>query len=272
MFAYYVDTLSPFLFEVGHGFGLRYYGLAYILGFAAFYFGLRLQARRGWCRLSPKQIDDLVVWVALVGVIVGGRLGYCLLYDFPETVRRPWSIFEVWHGGMASHGGMIGVIAVMFVFARRHRIPFYNVADAAALCTPIGLGLGRIANFINGELWGRPSTVPWAVIFPKAPLVGGLEVPRHPSQLYEAGMEGLFLFLVLLVLRLRTRRDGVVALTFLGLYGALRIVGECFREPDEQIGYYFGAITQGQLLSAGLIVAAVVLAWLQFGRRTVPRS
>ncbi len=267
--AYYVDRLSPFLFRFGHGLGLRYYGLAYVLGFLIAYAGLRWQVRLGLCRLNEKQADDLALVAIPLGVIVGGRLGYCFLYDLPQTLHRPWSILEVWQGGMASHGGILGVIVVMLWTARRHGIPFYNIADAAALCTPLALGLGRIANFINGELWGRPATVPWAVLFPKAP-DGGL-IPRHPSQLYEAGLEGLLLFLILLIVRLNTKREGAVALTFVGAYGLVRIAGECFREPDVQIGYYLGAITQGQLLSVLLIVAALVLAWFQFARRPAPR-
>ncbi|MDE1170491.1 MAG: prolipoprotein diacylglyceryl transferase [Verrucomicrobium sp.] len=265
--AYYVDTLSPFLVEFGHGLGLRYYSLAYLLGFLFLYAGLHFQARRGYLPLKAAEVDDLVVWLALAGVIGGGRLGYCLFYDFGTTWREPWTIFELWRGGMASHGGVIGVILVMLVFARKHHIRFYTLADAAALCTPVGLGLGRIANFFNGELWGRPATVPWAVIFPKAPWVGGVPVPRHPSQIYEALLEGVVLFTVLFLVRRATRREGAVALAFMAIYGIVRIVGECFREPDAPIGYYFGFITQGQLLSVGMIAAAGILALLEFKRR-----
>ncbi len=266
--ATFTDRFSPFLFEFSPGFGIRYYGLAYVLGFLFLLFFLRRQAAWGWCRIAPAQADDLVLWLAIGGVIVGGRLGYCLFYDFGATVRRPWTVFEVWQGGMASHGGILGVIVVMLLFARKWKVPFYNLADAAALCTPVGLGLGRIANFINGELWGRPAQVPWAVLFPNAPDRG--TIPRHPSQLYEAAMEGVVLFLILLLVRRSTLdpksrfRDGAVALTFMAAYGILRIVGECFREPDAWIGYYFGGVTQGQLFSAGMVAAAAVLAAIQF--------
>ncbi len=269
--AYYVDTFSPTLYDFGHGIAIRYYGLAYLLGFLACYFGLRWQVKRGWCPLTLPQVDDLTFLYVVPGVLVGGRLGYCLLYAWPETVRSPWSILTVWHGGMASHGGMVGVIVAMLLFSRRHRIPFYTAADAAAICTPIGLGLGRIANFINGELWGRPTDVPWAVIFPQAPPIGGVMAPRHPSQLYEAALEGLVLFLILIWVRVRTlhpRRDGAVALAFLSIYAMFRIIVECFREPDLQIGYLFGIhaygfLTQGQFLSFLLIGLAWVLAFLQ---------
>ena len=268
--AWYVDNFSPFFIEFGRGIGIRYYGLSYALGYLFLYVFLRQQVKWGWCSLTREQADALVLWICLLGVFVGGRLGYCLLYDFPETIRHPWTLFFVWEGGMASHGGIIGVILVMVWFARSRKVPFWNVADATALCTPVGLGLGRIANFINGELWGRPTTVPWAVYFPRAPLVNEAPVPRHPSSLYEAALEGLLLFLLLLWIRKGTRRDGVVAISFLALYSLFRIIAECFREPDIQIGYYLGFATQGQLLSATMLVAAGVLAWVQFWKQ--PRS
>ena len=272
--AHYVDTLSPFLIEFGKGsgIGIRYYGLAYLLGFVFLFWFLHRQIALGWLRISHEEADRVLLRIALLGVLAGGRIGYCLFYDFDETVRHPWTLFFVWKGGMASHGGILGVIAVMLWEARRLKIPFYHLADAAALCTPVGLGLGRLANFINGELWGRPFAGPWAVIFPKAPDL----VPRHPSQLYEAALEGAVLFGLILAVRFWTlrpplpaRRDGATALTFLGAYGVLRIVGECFREPDVQIGYYLGAVTQGQLLSAGMVVSALILEFLR--RRDVKR-
>lgn len=255
MIAYYTHNLSPFLIEFGHGWGLRYYGLSYVLGFLFLYFGLRYQIKRGWCRLPLSLVDNYVFALALGGVVIGGRLGYCLFYDFTATLHDPLRVFRVWEGGMASHGGILGVIVVMLICARRYRLPFYQLADAAAWCCPIGLGLGRLANFINGELWGRVTEVPWAVIFPAA----GDGLPRHPSQLYEALLEGFVLFLLLHFMRCRVKRDGAVALTFVGAYGVLRIIGECFREPDAPIGYYFGWLTQGQLLSLGLVVLAVIL-------------
>lgn len=271
LLAAYVDNLSPTLVDFGHGIAIRYYGLAYLLGFVGCYFGVRWQTRRGWCPLTARQVDDLAFLYVPLGVLIGGRLGYCLLYDWAETARAPWTILEVWRGGMASHGGMLGVIVALVLFARRHGLPFYAASDAAALCTPIGLGLGRLANFINGELWGRPTTVPWAVVFPKAPPIDGVMVPRHPSQLYEAALEGMFLFLILLWVRVRTlhpRRDGAVSLAFLAIYAMVRIIVECFREPDLQIGYLFGIheygfLTQGQFLSFLLIGLAWILAFLQ---------
>jgi phosphatidylglycerol:prolipoprotein diacylglycerol transferase len=266
LFAYFRETPHPFLLHVG-GWGLRFYSLAYLAGFYILYVGLRWQARRGWSRLRGDAIVDYVTWVALVGTILGGRLGYCLLYAPHETFTQPFYFFEVWKGGMASHGGITGVILVIIFFARAHKIPFYNLADATAFCVPVALGLGRCANFLNGELWGRPTTAWWGVIFPAAPLVHGHEVPRYPSQLIEAGLEGLLLQAILIAVRFRTRREGVVALTFMAGYAILRIIGEQFREPDEQIGYWFHSITQGQLLSGLMLAITAVLAWFQFGAR-----
>lgn len=266
MFAYYTDNFSPYLIQFTDNIGIRYYGLAYALGFIGLYFGLRWQTRRGWIALSQDDVVDFLT-AMIIGVLLGGRLASCLLYNFKATMEDPLSFFYIWKGGMASHGGIAGSIAAIWWFARHKKMPFYVLADATALCTPPALALGRIANFINGELWGRPSTVSWAVIFPAAPLINGVNVPRHPSQLYEAGLEGVLLFVILLILRLKTRRAGIVALTFMGGYAVLRIFGEFFREPDSNINYWFGWVTQGQLLSAGMLALTLVLIWFQFFKR-----
>ena len=248
----------------GNEWGIRYYSLIYLVGFCMLYIALRWQAQRGWLRLRGEAITDFTTWAALGGIVLGGRLGYCLLYAPHETFTDPTFFFTVWKGGMASHGGITGVIVVMILFARSRRIPFYNLADATAFPAPLALGLGRIANFLNGELWGRPSTVPWAMIFSDAPPVHGVNVPRHPSQLYEAVLEGIVLQLILIAVRFRAKREGAVALSFMAGYAILRIVGEQFREPDEQIGFWFGSITQGQLLSAVMLLVTAGLAWHQF--------
>jgi phosphatidylglycerol:prolipoprotein diacylglycerol transferase len=272
LFSYITVRPDPFLWKWGnfHGteWGVRYYSLAYLAGFCALYVALRWQAQRGWSWLRGNAISDFTTWAAMGGIILGGRLGYCLLYAPRETFTDPTFFFTVWKGGMASHGGIVGVIVVMILFARSRKIPFYNLADATAFPAPIMLGLGRCANFLNGELWGRPTTVWWGMIFPDAPLVNGVQVPRHPSQLYEAVLEGLVLQLVLIVVRFRSRREGAVALSFMAGYAILRIVGEQFREPDVQIGFWFGSITQGQLLSAAMLLGTAGLAWRQFISRS----
>jgi phosphatidylglycerol---prolipoprotein diacylglyceryl transferase len=265
MLATYTHQLSPYLIEFSPGWGLRYYGLSYVLGFVFLYFGLRWHIRRGYLRLTLPQADDLLFWLTFGGVLVGGRLGYCLFYDLHPTLHDPLRLFRVWEGGMSAHGGVIGVILVLWLSARRYRLPFYQLADAAAWCTPLGLGLGRVANFINGELWGRPTDVPWAVIFPAA----GDNLPRHPSQLYQAFFEGVLLFIFVALARKFSRHEGTVALTFFLGYGVLRFLGECFRQPDPHIGYLWGWLTEGQLLSVGFILVGLGLLAL---RRFRPRG
>jgi phosphatidylglycerol:prolipoprotein diacylglycerol transferase len=210
----------------------------------------------------------------MAGVILGGRLGYCLLYAPRQTFTDPTYFFTVWKGGMASHGGILGVILVMIFYARATKIPFYNLADATAFCVPICLGLGRCANFLNGELWGRPTDAWWGVVFPDSPLVHGLQVPRYPSQLIEALLEGLLLQFVLVAVRFSAKREGAVALTFMAGYAVLRIVGEQFRQPDSDIAgtfindnYWFGILTQGQLLSGAMLAVTTILVYLQFFSR-----
>ncbi len=272
MLAYYVHDLSPFLIHFTGNIGIRYYGLAYMLGFLALYYGLRYQMKKGWLHLNTQQADDFTFIACLIGVVVGGRLGYCLFYSRELFFQNPLFLFKVWEGGMASHGGILGVIIAMLWFARKVQIPFYQLADAAALCTPIGLGLGRIANFINGELWGRPTEVSWAVIFPHAPLIMGESVPRHPSQLYETLLEGFILFVILWIIRHRTQKTGVVALSFMALYAIFRILGEQYREPDIEIGYLWAGLTQGQALSIGMLLVTVFLIALQSKKWKLIRS
>ncbi len=272
LFAYFVEQPRPFLLgPYGHFYGielgLRYYSLAYLAGFYILFVGLRWQARRGWSLLRGDAIADYVVYVAILGTILGGRLGYCLLYEPRATFSDPFYFFSVWKGGMASHGGILGVILVMIFYARSQKLPFYHLADATAFCVPIALGLGRCANFLNGELWGRPTDVWWGVIFPGAPRMYGVNVPRYPSQLIEALLEGVVLQLALIAVRLATKREGAVALTFMAGYAILRIVGEQFRMPDEDIGFWFSSITQGQLLSGLMLAVSAVLAYFQFFTR-----
>jgi phosphatidylglycerol---prolipoprotein diacylglyceryl transferase len=261
-FAIPFPAIDPVLIEIGP-LAIRWYALAYIAGLVLGWQYLRLIVRREDWRLSPGDIDDLLVWAA-IGVIVGGRLGFVLFYHPDHYFRNPHEIVMVWRGGMAFHGGLIGVIVAAWLFARRRGLPALEVGDAAAIAAPIGLLFGRIANFINAELWGRPTDVPWAVIFPTDPDL----VPRHPSQLYQATLEGLLLFVVLAVMA-RAPRDpemhGRLAGVFLAGYAVARGIGELFREPDAHLGLLFGFMTMGQLLSIPMLAAGIALIVRSWG-------
>ena len=253
--------IDPFVFRVGPV-GVRWYGLAYLLGFALAYAGLRLMVRRGVLRLSAAALTDLVGWL-VVGVVAGGRAGWWLFYHRPGGAPEPWyEPFAVWHGGMSFHGGLSGVVAALLLWSWRRRVPFWHLADALALVAPVGLLLGRVANFINAELVGRPTSVPWGVVFP------GDDFARHPSQLYEAALEGLVLLACLWAARRVLRpREGQVAALFLLLYGTFRFAVEFTREPDPQLGFLaLGWLTAGQLLSLPLVAAGAAL-WLVRGRQ-----
>lgn len=235
---------------------VRWYGLAYLLGFLAAYFALRVLAKRNTLRVSPAAVSDFVSWAAL-GVVAGGRAGWWLFYHRADTIPEPWwEPLAIWHGGMSFHGGLIGVAIATFVWSRWYRAAFWNVADALALVAPIGLMFGRLANFINAELVGRPTHVPWGIVFP------GDTLARHPSQLYEAFLEGPCLLALLWLTRLwSARRDGRAAALLLIGYAAFRFAVEFTREPDVQVGFIaFGWLTMGQALSVALGVVGVVFA------------
>lgn len=255
-------AIDPVALEVGP-LVVRWYALAYIVGLLfAWWYIRRLVANEalwpGPPPLEPVKVDDLLVWAAL-GVILGGRIGYVLFYNPAYFAANPLEILQVWQGGMAFHGGFLGVLLAVFLFARRQGVSALTLFDVAAAATPIGLFFGRIANFINGELYGRVTDVPWAVIFP----YGGPE-PRHPSQIYEALLEGLVLFVVLRWLthgRGMLARPGFVAGAFAVGYGVARIIAELFRMPDAHIGYLAGWLTMGMLLSLPMILAGLWLMW-----------
>jgi phosphatidylglycerol:prolipoprotein diacylglycerol transferase len=254
---YWVHDLNPVIFHLWGPLAVRWYGLAYLAGFLGGYLLLLRLSRRGEFAVPPQDLSNFMVHIAIYGVFLGGRLGYVLLYAWDTFIHDPLFLFRVWEGGMASHGGMLGVMAVLLWTAWKKKISFWNLTDGLALVSTIGLFFGRLANFINGELWGRPTTVAWAVIFPQAE--DRLPTPRHPSQLYEAFGEGLFLFIALWLLR-RTawgKREGALSAVFLFIYAVARIVSECFREPDSTV--YFGWLTKGQLYSSVMIVAAIVI-------------
>ncbi len=254
------------------GFDIRWYALAYIAGILlGWRYGvLIIRNAKLWAPSAPPitqlQLDDLILWITL-GIIVGGRLGFCLLYGQGEYFRHPLEIFEVWNGGMSFHGGFIGVVIAVIGFARTNRIDMLRLGDMVAPCVPIGLFFGRIANFINGELWGRPTTLPWGIIFPNAPQDG---LPRHPSQLYEAGLEGIVLFLIL---RLAThklhwlKRRGAVTGLFILTYGVFRIALENVRQPDAGLDHMAFGLTMGILLSTPMVLIG---AWLLWRSRRAP--
>ncbi len=250
--------VSPIMFEIGP-LAIRWYSMAYLAGILAGWWWAIRAVKKYDLRMTVQNVEDLVFYVT-VGIIAGGRLGYVVFYG-EGMFRENWlEIFAIWKGGMSFHGGVIGVAAAVYLFSRKVRVPFLRVMDLVVLPAPIGLFLGRLANFVNDELWGRVTDVPWAVRFPN----GGY-LPRHPSQLYEAFFEGIVMFVVLnLLWRLPKVREssGVVSGMFVLLYGVFRISMEQFREPDAQLGFLFGSFTMGQLLSAPLIVVgAVVVVW-----------
>ena len=240
---------------------IHWYGLMYLVGFAAGWWLGRLRAKEtvgGW---RASSVDDLLFYIA-IGVVVGGRLGYVVFYDFAQFLESPQSLFFVWRGGMSFHGGLLGVIVAFALYARRHQRRFFEVADFVAPLVPIGLAAGRIGNFINAELWGTPTSLPWGMVFPD-PRAGGL--PRHPSQLYEALLEGVVLFIVLWIFSKRARPAMAVSGLFLFGYGAFRSLVEFVRVPDAHIGYIgFEWVTLGQVLSVPMIILGAVLLWLAY--------
>jgi phosphatidylglycerol:prolipoprotein diacylglycerol transferase len=225
----------------------------YLLGFTASFLLVRYQIKKKDLTFSKDFVDTLYSYLIL-GLLLGARLGYVLFYDLPVYLHHPLEIFALWHGGMSFHGGLIGSILAGILFCRRHRVDFWQVADLVIVTAPIGLGLGRLGNFINGELYGRVTDVPWAMVFP-----GGGPLPRHPSQLYEFFLEGVVLFTVLWVLKDRISRTGVLTSLFLILYGIFRFSLEFFREPDAQLGYILGPFTMGQILSSAMIAVGIVV-------------
>ncbi|WP_417915236.1 prolipoprotein diacylglyceryl transferase [Candidatus Electronema sp. JM] len=249
-------AIDPIIFAIGP-FAVRWYGLMYVLGFTAAYLLVRRQAKQfGWQQML-EQLDNLNL-ALIVGVILGGRFGYVLFYNLPYYLEHPQHIFATWEGGMSFHGGVIGVLLAGLLFCGRTKLDFWKTADSYTVTVPIGLGLGRIGNFLNGELYGRVTEVPWSMVFP-----GGGELPRHPSQLYEALLEGLVLFCILWPLRakpwIKQWPHGSLLALFLILYGTFRWLIEFFREPDPQLGLLLFGLSMGQLLCAAMIAAGLLL-------------
>jgi phosphatidylglycerol:prolipoprotein diacylglycerol transferase len=254
-------TFDPIAISIGP-FAIRWYALAYIGGIVLGWIYARslIKSEKLWggpAPISLAQMDDFILWVT-IGIILGGRTGYVLFYNFPFFIQHPAEIFELWKGGMSFHGGFLGCVVAVMWFAYKNRISILSLGDITTAVGPIGLFLGRIANFINGELWGRPAdpNLPWAMIFP----TGG-PLPRHPSQLYEAGLEGILLFSVLAVMiRLGAlKRPGLILGSFIAIYGLARIAGEHFREPDPQLGFLWGGLTMGMLLSVPMVIVGAII-------------
>ena len=252
-------AIDPVAIEIGP-FAVRWYALAYITGLVVGWRYCRALAARSPHGITPEAFDDFLLW-ATIGIVVGGRLGYVLFYNFGYYLSYPVEILYLWRGGMSFHGGLLGIIVTMWLFARQRSMSVFAVSDIVASAGPIGLFFGRIANFINGELYGRFTDAPWGMVFP-----GGGSLPRHPSQLYEAFLEGIVLFTVLFALVRRGALDqlGLLSGAFLAGYALARMVAELFREPDAHIGYLAVGTTMGQLLSIPmLLVGAYLIYWAQ---------
>jgi phosphatidylglycerol:prolipoprotein diacylglycerol transferase len=246
-------NINPVAFHIG-SWPVYWYGVMYLLGFTAAWGLLTWRRRLPWYAFTKEQVADLIFYGAL-GVIIGGRVGYVTFYDWPVFFNDPLIIFQTWKGGMSFHGGLIGVLLSLYIYSRKLKCNLLTLTDFIAPIVPIGLGAGRIGNFINGELWGRVTDLPWGMVFPYVDLA-----PRHPSQLYECLLEGVVLFIVLWLYSSRARPMGAVSGMFALGYGLLRIIAEFFREPDAQIGYIaFGWLTEGQLLSLPLVLLGVIL-------------
>ncbi len=244
--------IDPVFFQIGR-LQFRWYGLMYILGFLCSYFiAVRISKHKGY-GLTKNDIEDLLSY-SIAGLIIGARLGYCLFYNFSYYIAHPLKCFAVWEGGMSFHGGLIGLVIAGWIYARLNGKSVIMLADIGAVAATPGLFFGRIGNFINAELYGRPTTVPWGMVFP-----GGGFFPRHPSQLYEAFSEGILLFIILSLITWKSNTRGIVISFFLIIYGIMRYFLEFFREPDSHLGFVMGSLSMGQVLCMAMIAAGTAL-------------
>lgn len=256
-------TIDPIAIELGPVV-VRWYALAYIAGLVGGWQFIKYLARKFPGDISEEAVDDYLFW-ATIGVVIGGRLGYVMFYNLEYFMANPAAIAQVWKGGMSFHGGFLGVVVATYLFCKKQKLPVWTFGDIVACGAPIGLFFGRIANFVNAELFGRVTDVPWGVVFPR----GGPE-PRHPSQLYEAGMEGLILFIILFSLsRIESLRSksGLFMGVFVAGYGVARSIVEIFRQPDSHIGFLSGGSTMGQWLSVPMILVGLLLVVVALRRK-----
>jgi len=245
-------NIDPVIFSVG-GISVHWYSLAYIFGVMLGYWRASHLSRKFNLGISKKQLEDFITYI-IIGIILGGRLGYVLLYDPEKYLSHPLDILKTYEGGMSFHGGFFGFVMAGLIFCRKNKIDFISLMDLAAMVAPIGIFFGRLANFVNAELYGRATDMPWGFIFP-----GSDGMPRHPSQLYEALLEGLALFCIMQAGQKMLRKRGMASGVFLVFYACFRIFVELFRQPDAQLGFFFGACTMGQLLSLPMIILGAYL-------------
>jgi len=256
-----VVHLNPILIDLGP-IQVSWYGLMYVLGFFASYLLVRYQMKKKDFGVSKLDVENLYFYL-IVGLIIGARLGYVLFYDLKMYLKDPLEVFAIWHGGMSFHGGLVGVLIVGILFSWKNKKSFWKIADLFIVTAPVGLGLGRIGNFINGELYGRVTHVPWAMIF----ATDKEQLPRHPSQLYESALEGGVLFLMLWFLKDRKLPDGGLLAVFFSVYGLFRFFLEFFRQPDPQLGFILGPFTMGQVLCFFMFVGGIVLFLILKGKK-----
>lgn len=254
-------VIDPIIFSIGPV-SLRWYGTMYLIGFLAAMFMANKAADRSNGLWTREQVSDLLFY-GFLGVILGGRVGYVLFYQFEYFLSDPLYLLEIWQGGMSFHGGLLGVTLAVLIFARKTNKSFLTVGDFIVPLVPIGLGMGRLGNFINAELWGRQTDVPWAMVFP----TDALQVPRHPSQLYEFFLEGVVLFIILYVVTRKPRSLGLASGTFLIGYGIFRSIVEFFREPDAHLGLYFSFISKGQILSIPMILIGLFIIYWGYNQQ-----
>lgn len=253
--------IDPVIFSIGPV-SLRWYGTMYLIGFLAAMFMANKAADKSNGLWTREQVSD-VLFYGFLGVILGGRIGYVLFYQFEYFLSDPLYLLQIWQGGMSFHGGLLGVTLAVFIFARKTNKSFLEVGDFVAPLVPIGLGMGRLGNFINAELWGRQTDVPWAMVFP----TDSLKVPRHPSQLYEFFLEGVVLFIILYVITRKPRNLGLASGSFLIGYGIFRSIVEFFREPDAHLGLYFSFISKGQILSIPMILIGLFIIYWGYNQQ-----